>query len=267
MKITIDKTSVSLDNYIQKIRVHKPSLFMKHILPILVSITFTANLYAQKVPNTQSQSIWAKQVKIDGKLDDWGKELAAYNKENNLWYSMANDDKFLYLAVKKDKFPGKAYARGGIKLFISSKETKSTAGLPAVTFPVPIIDGKPVPRTEWNEIDVRDIVGITDTLISIYNEQGIQVGWKLEDNDSGPMYAYELAIPLKLVDIHPGQTIHYNMLLRGSAGKALSPAQAAMLSNPSTELNPGFSKERLLGMMDSLNWSEFWASYKLALKP
>ena len=121
---------------------------MKFVLPILLSILSTTSLYAQKAPNTQSQSIWAKQVKLDGKLDDWGKELAAYNKENDLWYSMANDDKFLYLAIKKDKFPGKAYARGGIKLFISTKETKITKGLPAVTFPVPIIDGKPIPKTE-----------------------------------------------------------------------------------------------------------------------
>jgi hypothetical protein len=240
---------------------------MKLVVFLLLCTFFTINLYAQKAPNTQSQSIWAKQVKIDGKLDDWGKELAANNKENNLWYSMANDDKYLYLAVKKDKFPTKAYARGGIKLFISSKETKTTAGLPAVTFPVPIVDGKPVPRTEWNEIDVRDIAGITDTLISIYNEQGIQVAFNLEDNGHGSVYTYELAIPLKLLGIGPMQTIYYNMLLRGSAGKALSPAQAAMLSNPSTELNPGFSKERLLGMADSLNWSEFWASYKLAPRP
>ena len=240
---------------------------MKLTLSILISILLIADLYAQKVPNTQSQSIWAKQVKIDGKLDDWGKELAANNKENNLWYSMANDDKYLYLAVKKDKFPAKAYARGGIKLFISSKETKTTAGLPAVTFPVPIIDGKPVPRTEWNEIDVRDIAGITDTLISIYNEQGIQVAFNLEDKGNGSVYTYELAVPLKLLGISPMQTIYYHMLLRGSAGKALSPAQAAMLSNPSTELNPGFSKEQLLGMADSLNWSAFWASYQLAPKP
>ena len=240
---------------------------MKFVLPILLSILSTTSLYAQKAPNTQSQSIWAKQVKLDGKLDDWGKELAAYNKENDLWYSMANDDKFLYLAIKKDKFPGKAYARGGIKLFISTKETKITKGLPAVTFPVPIIDGKPIPKTEWNEIDVRDIAGITDTLISIYNEQGIQVAWKLEDKDNGPIYTYELAIPLKLLGINQGQTIYYNMLLRGSGAKALSPAEAAMMANPSPELNPGFSKEQLLGMIDRTIWSEFWGSYKLAAKP
>ncbi|RQO66332.1 hypothetical protein DBR43_29355 [Pedobacter sp. KBW06] len=238
---------------------------MKSVPLILFSILFSTYLYAQKVPNTQNQSIWAEKIKIDGKLDDWSGRLSAYNQENNLWYSIANDDKFLYLAVKKDKFPAKAYATGGIKLFLSNKETKNTAGLPAFTFPVPVVNGKLIPRDEWNEIDVRDLSGITDTLISIYNEHGIQAGWNIENN--GEVYTYELAIPLKLVDIKPGQTIYYNMLLRGNARKRLSPSQAAMYTMGGNNLNPNVSKEMMLRIIDSGNWSEFWASYKLAQKP
>ncbi|TCC97791.1 hypothetical protein [Pedobacter hiemivivus] len=234
---------------------------------ILFSILFATSLYAQKVPNTQSQSIWAGKIKIDGKLDDWSKELPAYNKENNLWYSLANDDKFLYLAVKKDKFPTKAYAAGGIKLFISLKEVKSTNELPAITFPVPFVNGKAVPKDEWNEIDLRNIKSVTDTLISIYNAMGIQAGYKLEETDKGTMYFYELAVPLKLLGINPGQMIFYNMLLRGNAKKQLTPAQAAMFASFDPNLNPHVRKEDIARMIDSGNWSEFWASYKLASKP
>lgn len=240
---------------------------MKLTLLMLSSLLCAVQLYAQKVPNIQSQSIWAKQVKVDGRLDDWGKELSAYNKENNLWYSMANDDKFLYLAVKKDKFPTKAYAKGGIKLFISLKEVKSTNELPAITFPVPFVNGKAVPKDEWNEIDLRDIKGVTDTLVSIYNEIGIQAGYKLDVTEKGTVYSYELAVPLKLLSIETGQTIFYNMLLRGNAKEPLSPQSAAMLASIDPKENPHVKVEDIERMIDSGNWSDFWASYKLALKP
>lgn len=239
---------------------------MKYILMLCLGLS-AIHLYAQKIPNTQEKSIWVKGVKVDGKLDDWGKELSAYNKENSLWYSIANDDKFLYLAVKKDKFPTKAYARGGIKLFISTKEVKFTNGLPAISFPVPIVDGKSIPREEWNEIDVRNISGLTDTLISVYNEVGIQVGFNLEETDKGKVYSYELAVPLKLFGIRSGQIIYYNMLLRGNTLKQMSPAQAAMIANIDPKLNPFLSKDQIQQMNDSMIWSEFWASYQLATSP
>jgi len=240
---------------------------MKLNFLILFSILLATSLCAQKVPNTQSKSIWAGKLKIDGKLDDWGKELSAYNKENKLWYSVSNDKAFLYLAVKKDKFPTKAYARGGIKLFISTKEVKSTNGLSAITFPVAIVNGKASPKEDWNEMDIRNIPGITDTLISIYNEHGIQIAFNLEDAEKGPVYTYELAIPLKLVGVSAGQTIYYNMLLRGNAKEQLSPVHAAMFSQMSPKLNPHVTEEMIQRMIDSGNWSDFWGSYKLASKP
>jgi len=237
---------------------------MKLTLFALISILFTVSVYAQKLPNTQSQSIWAGKIKVDGKLDDWNKELPAYNRENNLWYSLANDDKYLYLAVKKDKFPTKAYSRGGIKLFISTKEIKKTEGLPTITFPVIVVDGKPVPFKEWNDIDVRHIPGVTDTLISIYNDHGIQVAWNLDETEIGKIYTYELAIPLKLLSISPGQTIYYNMLLRGTRSKPLRPGQVSPIA-VSTPHVP-VSEEVKQRLIDSDTWTDFWATYKLATK-
>ena len=39
-------------------------------------------------------------LKIDGKANEWGESFAASNKRTSLLYSLANDDKNLYLVIK-----------------------------------------------------------------------------------------------------------------------------------------------------------------------
>lgn len=236
------------------------------VLFLVASLTLS---FVQKVPDIQVKSIWADKVKIDGKLNEWGSVLQAYNKDNKFWYTIANDDKYLYFAMKKDKNASKAYARGGVRFFVSDKsKINGDDKTASVTFPVAMQGNKNIPKEEWNDIEVLHIPEITDSLISIYNKQGIQVGWDLQNTADGPVYTYELAIPLKLINVRtPGQMLSYGVLLRGTRRIPLPPGRVSPLLN-AIDLSPvpasrAVQEERA----DRDTWTEFQATYKLAVSP
>lgn len=67
------------------------------ILMLFLSIT----LKAQKTPDIQTIALNAPtKLRIDGKANEWGENFAADNKRTSLLYSLANDDKNLYLVIK-----------------------------------------------------------------------------------------------------------------------------------------------------------------------
>ncbi len=58
-------------------------------------------LKAQRTPDIQTTALSApSNLKIDGKAGEWGETFAADNKRTSLLYSLANDDKNLYLVIK-----------------------------------------------------------------------------------------------------------------------------------------------------------------------
>lgn len=238
-------------------------------MKVLFLVTSLNLLFVQKVPNIQVKSIWADKVKIDGKLNEWGSELQAYNKDNKFWYTIANDDKYLYFAMKKDKNASKAYARGGVRFFVSDKSKINVDDKTAsITFPVVMQGNKTIPKEEWNDIEVLHIPEIADTLISIYNKQGIQVGWDLQDTEKGPVYTYELAIPLKLINIRtPGQALSYGVLLRGTRRIPLRPGQVSPILNAIDRSPVPASRVVQEERADKDTWTEFQATYKLAVPP
>src|SRR5688572_11269819 len=91
---------------------------------------------AQKLPAVQQVSIRAPaNVKIDGKATEWG-QMKAYNKPTELNYTVANDDKKLYLVVQTDV--SNVYNRisnGGLKFVIQKNSSKKDEGAPFVKFP------------------------------------------------------------------------------------------------------------------------------------
>lgn len=200
---------------------------------------------AQKLPAVQKKGIRAPDnVKVDGRLTEWGDKLQAYNNTTQVFYTIANDDEYLYLIVRAtDKNAIQKIDMGGITLSVSSSE-KKLKDAPAITFPVYdkmgskyfSVDDRPVitknaerdrmqtdsfvnvKRKQLIEyfkwIGIANIKGISDNVLSIYNEEGIKVAFLL---DAGVGFNCEMAIPLKYLEIGDKGRFYYNINLNGEA--------------------------------------------------
>ena len=192
----------------------------------------TLSASAQKLPNIQEASQWIPSTaKIDGKLSEWPASLKAYNNATLVEYTLANDTKNLYLAIRsKDKTATAKILAGGISLALSSSEqikgpeiifpvTKSTysyvkTGWPVKTFNV-LTDSTAIRNeiTQLKEIKVLRLKGVNDSLLSIYNEYGIES--KLAY--SNETLICELSIPLDLISLSPKSSagFTYRLMLNG----------------------------------------------------
>jgi len=203
------------------------SFFNKSILCILLTGLCNAAI-AQKVANVQQGNAWAPaSVKVDGKITDWGTSLKAYNKTVRLWYTVANDDKNIYLAVEStDMDNNTKILAGGISFTVNTAGKKKDKDAFIVTFPLISRTGgghggrgrrgggfggqQDTPDTAAilaqqkqslataKEISALGFKDITDTLISIYNEYGIKAAANIDDKGN---FVYELSIPLKMLEI------------------------------------------------------------------
>lgn len=104
------------------------------------------------------------------------------------------------------------------------------------------------------EIKVKGIKTISDSLISVYNDRGIHVA---ERFDNQLAYTCELALPLKYLTaagINPSQ-IHYNVKINGRLSSLPHGAKGVTLivAKPSS--------------MNALYATDFWGEYTLANKP
>lgn len=107
-----------------------------------ITFTFIIQLlvlaaYSQNLPKIQQTSLRAPaNVKIDGKAADWGDKFEAKNPTTELLYTIANDDKKLYLIAQTDvETVINRISSGGIKLIIQKNGTKSEEGAAVVKFP------------------------------------------------------------------------------------------------------------------------------------
>jgi len=74
---------------------------MKKIVSTLLLGIIAIAVCAQKLPNVQTTGVRAPAtVKIDGKASEWDGQMQAYNKNTELYYTLANDDNNLYLIVQ-----------------------------------------------------------------------------------------------------------------------------------------------------------------------
>jgi hypothetical protein len=209
-------------------------------------------LFAQegKLKNIQTTSVWSPaKIKVDGNLSEWDDTFQAYNGTTKLFYTISNDDKYLYLVVKSIDLPNNdKIIAGGITLTINTEGKKKEKDAFSVTYPnIPRATrgrggaggGAPGGRGGFGgrqpatapdsasiaaahkqtiaaakEIRVLGFKDITDTLISIYNEYSIKaaIGY-----DGVGNYDYELAVPLKLLDVSldKAKDIAYNIKVNG----------------------------------------------------
>lgn len=76
------------------------SNLIKQALCWLLVILACLSARAQKQPQVQQVNMRAPaNVKTDGKLAEWG-NLQAYNSSTQVYYTIANDDERLYLALQ-----------------------------------------------------------------------------------------------------------------------------------------------------------------------
>lgn len=201
----------------------------------LITLLFTCSMHfdsiAQKLPKVQLNGVRAPLgIKIDGKTTEWNNGFKANNPKNRIFYTMSNDDQYVYLTIRAvDRFASEK-ALYGINLMIKSREVineKLNKKL-SINFP-PIIDEEKnreirfiVTRAQrlnkdasdseskkldslknmannfindsYNEILISGIEAIKEPSISIYNTEGIKIAARFNDQ---MLYVYELAIPLK----------------------------------------------------------------------
>lgn len=232
-------------------------------------------------------SQWKQSVSIDGKLDEWKKSDFSYNEETRLWYSLANDDVYLYLAVKKDENFNKVFNWGGLQFLVSKLDKKDNESKSSIAFPLAVKDDRRVPHDQLTRIAVEGFQDIPEMELNLFNEYGIQVGWTLEKDDSveyaDPTYRYELAIPLAhLKTFLEANEIKFNILLRGSREFRPSPQDLALIQNMEVLMQekliqtlksktPGASMEvinkHIAGIKDVGRWTEFSSTYRLATNP
>lgn len=251
-------------------------------LIFLSYIVFTEQANSQ--PKVQQGSIWAPaNIKIDGKTAEWNNKFQAYNKAINIFYTIANDDKNLYLVLQAtDQNIIYKIINGGIIVTINNTGKKNTANDVKISYPIfgiknlPMINlrDKPVPvKTAANNvarvdsfrnslnvqlennsknIKVSGVSSIPDSLISVYNDLGIQPA---ERFDNQLAYTYELAFPIKYLKsagIDPAH-IYYNIKVRGRlSGLPMNRQPTLIVAGPGDEV--------------ALYDTDFWGEYTFSKK-
>jgi len=212
---------------------------MKKIILFCLALIAFAGAKSQKIPNKQEASVRAPAgVKVDGKATEWG-DFKAYNSAIEVYYTIANDDKNLYLVIQAtDPLVARKIIAGGITFSIGIPGKENVA----VTYP--LYDRTNPPNfnlknkasfaansaradsfmTASNKEIVRNarqikVIGFktfTDTLLSIYNEEGVTVTAQFNNRLA---YTYELALPLKYLNVTAvkGDRLNYTIKLNGSA--------------------------------------------------
>jgi hypothetical protein len=222
----------------------KKSLHPPKSILLMLMIGIVNIAIAQKINNVQQGSIKAPAgLKIDGKLTEWGTDLQACNKTTKLWYTLANDDRDIYLAIKStDAVNINKILAGGISFSINTADKKKDKDAYVITFPVvsrgggargagrgrrggfgnnqdtpdsaAILEQHKQALAACKVISAIGFKEITDTLISIYNEYSIKAVANFDDKGN---FVYELAIPFKMLEITAGNKteIAYNIKVNG----------------------------------------------------
>ncbi|WP_285008002.1 hypothetical protein [Pedobacter faecalis] len=222
-------------------------------LAAIVLIAFSAPMAtAQKVTELQEVGIVAPPaMKIDGKNFEWKDADFTVNKRTTLSYIISNDDKNLYLIVKStDAMNNNKILAGGITFSVNPDGKKKEKESISLTYPLINrsnmrgpggagmrrmgaamgMGGGAIPsqkerdsmmaamqRTQLaqaKEIKLNGFKKTTDTLVSIYNAEGIKAFASIDKEN---VFFYEAAIPLEELGMSAGNTKEfvYNIKVNG----------------------------------------------------
>lgn len=107
-------------------------------LLLLVSLTRVSAFAQDKLKDVQENNLWAAQaVKVDGSLTEVNDSFQAFNKRVKLFYTLSNDNKYLYLQLKSTDATNNAKIQaGGITFTVNTDNKKKEEDAFAITFPV-----------------------------------------------------------------------------------------------------------------------------------
>lgn len=229
--------------------------FPQSICCTLLLACFGLSAAAQKLPDIQQNNFPAPAgIRIDGKNTEWNDSFQASNKRTNIVYTLANDDKNLYLAVKStDVGNNTKIMAGGITFSVNPDGKKKEKESITLTYPIinranlrggqgggrrqmgammgfggggggQQISAKQrdsimgaMQRTQLanaKEIKINGFKTTADSTVSIYNEFGIKA---VATVDKDNVYFYEMAIPLEALGLTKDSAgeIAYNIRLNG----------------------------------------------------
>jgi hypothetical protein len=232
--------------------------FIRISMAALLFAGLSSTAFSQKLPAIQETSIWAPaNAKADARLNEWNDTFQAYNKTTTVYYTVANDDKNLYLVIKStDQTNNNKIIGGGINFTINTDGKKKEKDAFTIMYPVVNIanlrnqmmrrmggnNGQPLDSAAIagmrkqaismaKEIKLIGFKDVPDSLVSIYNEYGIKAAI---DYDTKGALTYEMAIPLKYMHLSGGASFAYNLKLNGINIESLIPGGRNMFGG-----NPG----------------------------
>jgi hypothetical protein len=268
------------------------------VIFLFLIISFSAK--SQKLPTIQTISLLApKEIKIDGKSTEWGNKFQAYNNAVNAFYTIANDNDYLYLVIQvKDIYVINKIFSSGITFIINKSGEKNEDKVVSITYPAIDRTGKPnidlihKPNNTANGADLPDkpdsvviannvhitkfvkwirVTGVEgiDTLISVYNRDGIKAAG-LFDNKMA--YNYELAISLKNLGLTENLSakIAYRLKFNGASMNNMNGYTTGPLSKTGFPTSVHIEPGALLLTADVARFmastTDFWGEYTLAKK-
>lgn len=111
---------------------------MKFLYLATLVASISIHAAAQKLPDVQNAALNAPvNLRIDGKSSEWGDSFSADNKRTSLLYSIANDDKFLYVVIKGVGAPNiNKIMAGGITFNVNTEGKKKEKDAISITYPL-----------------------------------------------------------------------------------------------------------------------------------
>lgn len=222
---------------------------VKTLIKTCLCITASIGVFTVKAQSVQETGVWAPaNVKVDGKLTEYGNALEANNKTNNVSYTMSNDSKNLYFAIKaNDQSTATKIMAGGIDFIINTEGKKKDKDAFVITFP--LINranmrgamggrgqrgqggfgggqpGGPPDTAAINnmrraaveavkEMKLKGFKDIPDSVVSIYNEYSLKGAVAYDANGN---FICELAVPFSQLGISLDKTkeIAYSLKING----------------------------------------------------
>lgn len=251
-------------------------------------------IFAQKLPAKQTKSVRSpNDIKIDGRATEWNDKFKAYNSATDLFYTMSNNDQYLYLVMQaKDPDVINKIFSGGITLTIQGSGKKTEKDGISITYPiasqkggilfnlisrkgsVPDASAKAADsvmrhnnntiQSQCKFIKVGGIKGV-DTLISVYNQDGISSAGLFDDKK---IYTLEMGIPLKYLELSTTEMFSYHIRLNG---KTLAVSDHVIVQNPDHTPATGMAAVSIMAAFSKAENSmfaptDFWGEYTLAKK-
>ncbi len=301
LRITFLYHLVLIEAYQTYIRINNLDMKINNLKIIgalaFASVLNLATLSAQKLSDVQEGNLAVSNIKVDGNATDWTSPLKAFNKSTGLNYTIANDDKKLYLIIQaSDVNTTRKILMGGITFSVNADGKKRSKELLNLTYPVVTRNSRRAGGGGGNrgggsfqtmtqmqrdsaqnagakkllegakDIKLYGFKNVSDTLISIYNEYSIKA---VASMDNKGLYTYEIGLPLELLPIDLTKEFGYNIKVNGlqrnnNGGGGGNGSRPSGGGGGGGNRPGGGGGQRSVDFQDLTTPTDFWGKYTLA---